>query len=135
MKTSEPKIEISETEAEAEANAYAEKVGENTVVEVQAKEAKVIELFQGIRNLKQYWDYICLIFPLLKDWTSHRYTKIPWSVIASLTGAIVYVLNPFDLIPDIVPVAGYSDDATLFGLVIAFAKDYLEEYKIWKKEN
>ena len=74
-----------------------------------------------------------MIFPLLKDWIAGKYTKIPWSVITSLVGAILYVINPFDLLPDFLPGVGYLDDSTLFGLVVVYAKDFLEEYKIWKK--
>ena len=105
----------------------------DTVVEVLDKEEGVKGFFKNVEALKKYWDVICLIFPLLKDWISGRYTKIPWSVIASLVGAILYVLSPLDLCPDFIPILGYLDDATVFGVAVSFAKDYLEEYKAWKE--
>ncbi len=125
--------EISEEQAAKEAKKYSDKVSNDTVVEVLDKEEGVKGFFKNVEALKKYWDVICLIFPLLKDWISGRYTKIPWSVIASLVGAILYVLSPLDLCPDFIPILGYLDDATVFGVAVSFAKDYLEEYKAWKK--
>lgn len=125
--------EISEEQAAKEAKKYSDKVSNDTVVEVLDKEEGVKGFFKNVEALKKYWDVICLIFPLLKDWISGRYTKIPWSVIASLVGAILYVLSPLDLCPDFIPILGYLDDATVFGVAVSFAKDYLEEYKAWKE--
>lgn len=127
--------EISADEAAAESEKYAADVSEDTVAEIIDKEDGVKSRFTKVEALKKYWDDICLVFPLLKDWTSRKYTKVPWSVIATLVGSIVYVLSPVDLCPDFIPVAGYLDDATLFGFVISLAKDYLEEYKAWKKND
>ena len=127
--------EISEEEAAAESEKYAADVCEDTVDEIIDKEDGVKSRFAQVGALKKYWDDICLVFPLLKDWTSQKYTKAPWSVIATLAGSIVYVLSPIDLCPDIIPVAGYLDDATLFGFVISLAKDHLEKYKAWKKND
>lgn len=125
--------EISEEQAAKEAKKYSDKVSNNTVVEVLDKEEGIKGFFKNVEALKKYWDVICLIFSLLKDWISGRYTKIPWSVIASLVGAILYVLSPLDLCPDFIPILGYLDDATVFGVAVSFAKDYLEEYKAWKE--
>lgn len=127
--------EISADEAAAESEKYAADVSEDTVAEIIDKEDGVKSRFTKVEALKKYWDDICLVFPLLKDWTSRKYTKVPWSVIATLVGSIVYVLSPVDLCPDFIPVAGYLDDATLFGFVISLAKGYLEEYKAWKKND
>ena len=125
--------EISEEQASKEAKKYSDKVSNDTVVEVLDREEGVKGFFKNVEALKKYWDVICLIFPLLKDWISGRYTKIPWSVIASLVGVILYVLSPLDLCPDFIPILGYLDDATVFGVAVSFAKDYLEEYKAWKE--
>lgn len=115
-----------------EAKKYESQVSEDEIRKLLAKEEGVKGYFKSIKSLRKYWDDICLIFPLLKDWITGKYTKVPWSVIASLVGAILYLLSPLDLCPDFIPVAGYLDDATVFGLAISFAKDYLEEYKAWK---
>ncbi len=124
--------QISEQEAAEETKKFAGKVSEDTVAEVLGKEDGVKGYFKNIEALKKYWDDICLVFSLLNDWIARKYTKVPWTVVASLVGAILYLLSPLDFCPDFIPVLGYMDDATVFGLVIVLAKDYLEEYKAWK---
>lgn len=129
------KKKFNKQEITKEAKKYESQVSEDEIKELLAKEEGVKGYFKSIKSLKKYWDDICLIFPLLKDWVAGRYTKVPWSVIVSLVGAILYLLSPLDLCPDFIPVVGYLDDATVFGLAINFAKDYLEEYKAWKESR
>jgi uncharacterized membrane protein YkvA (DUF1232 family) len=39
---------------------------------------------------------------------------------AIIIGALLYFINPFDLIPDIVPFFGFMDDMTVIGLVYRY---------------
>ncbi|OGJ56133.1 hypothetical protein A2706_02315 [Candidatus Peribacteria bacterium RIFCSPHIGHO2_01_FULL_51_35] len=49
----------------------------------------------------------------------HR--KTPFAAKATIIGAILYGLMPLDIIPDILPVLGFADDATVLILaIIAF---------------
>jgi uncharacterized membrane protein YkvA (DUF1232 family) len=50
-----------------------------------------------------------------------------------LTGALLYVLSPLDVIPDFIPLAGVLDDAAVFGFALAFSKGDLERYREWRK--
>jgi len=58
-----------------------------------------------------------LLFSLLKDYYYGNYTEIPWASIALITFAIIYFISPIDLIPDVIPVVGYIDDAAVIGFV------------------
>ena len=69
--------EISADEAAAESEKYAADVSEDTVAEIIDKEDGVKSRFTKVEALKKYWDDICLVFPLLKDWTLRKYTKVP----------------------------------------------------------
>jgi uncharacterized membrane protein YkvA (DUF1232 family) len=124
---------ISEEQAAEEAKKYSRKVSEDDVADMVDKEDKMKGFFKNVEGLKRYWDDACCVFSLLKDRIAGRYTETPWGTIASLTGALLYVLSPLDLIPDFIPVIGYLDDATVFGFVIVMAKDDLERYREWRK--
>ncbi len=45
-----------------------------------------------------------------------RHPKYRWWVI---TGSLVYLLNPLDMMPDALPVVGWIDDSLLATLVVA----------------
>lgn len=53
--------------------------------------------------------------------------KTPWYVKLLLGAGLVYVLSPYDLIPEWVPVIGILDDIALAALLIAWAAGYREK--------
>lgn len=127
--------EVSEAEAEEQARKYAGKVSEETVGEMVGREEKMKGFFQHVKVLQKYWNDVCDIYSLLKDRMAGRYSSTPWSVIAALLGALVYVFSPLDLIPDFIPVAGFLDDASVFAAGLAFAGKDLEKYRTWKRRQ
>ncbi len=46
------------------------------------------------------------------------------------TGALVYLVNPLDAVPDIVPAVGLLDDATVIGFVLASIKQDIQNFKL-----
>ena len=58
--------------------------------------------------------------------------ETPWTTIAALTGALIYVLSPIDLVFDFLPVVGFLDDAVVIGLAIKLAQPDLKKYRDWK---
>ncbi len=126
---------ISEAEAAEQSRKYAGKVSEETVGEMVEKEGKLKGFFRHISVLQKYWKDVCEVFSLLKDWMAGRYPVIPWTVIATLVGALLYVLSPLDLIPDFIPVVGFTDDAGVFAVALSFAGADLEKYRKWKRQR
>jgi uncharacterized membrane protein YkvA (DUF1232 family) len=54
--------------------------------------------------------------------------RLPWKTVAALTAALAYFLAPVDAIPDLVPLAGFVDDAAVLGLVFGAAESDLRTY-------
>jgi len=46
---------------------------------------------------------------------------------------LIYVLNPFDLVPDVLPVIGQVDDASVFAACLMLIQRDLNQYKKWKE--
>ena len=44
--------------------------------------------------------------------------SLPWTVRALILALMVYLALPIDLIPDVIPVLGYADDAIIVTLVL-----------------
>ena len=71
----------------------------------------------------------------MNDYYNKSYKNIPWWSIASIVTALLYVLNPLDLVPDMIPVIGVLDDAMIVTLCLKMVKKDLKKYKLWKVEN
>jgi uncharacterized membrane protein YkvA (DUF1232 family) len=53
----------------------------------------------------------------------------PWKVKAILAVAIMYLLSPFDLVPDWIVGLGFLDDLTVVSLLVAWAIKIAEKNK------
>ncbi len=60
--------------------------------------------------LRKYAELGKIMFAMLKDVKKGNYPNVPWFTIASIVVALLYVFNPFDLVPDFIPGVGYIDD-------------------------
>ena len=81
-------------------------------------------------SLEGLWKDIKLLYSMISDVVRGRY-KLPYRTIAAVAFTLMYFVNPFDLIPDIIPVVGYIDDAFIVSLCIKFIGTDLEKYRKW----
>ena len=85
--------------------------------------------------LKKYTELGKLMVNMLKDYEVGIYKDVPWFTIASVVFALLYVLNPLDIIPDFIPGFGYVDDASVLALALRFIESDLHKYLDWKLEQ
>jgi len=105
-------------------------------VEIAAKNQEQIE--DKIANsgaLRKYTELGKLMFAMLNDYRSGIYNNIPWFTIASIAFTVLYVLNPFDLMPDFLPGIGYIDDFAVMTVTLRFIETDLHKYLDWKLED
>ena len=76
-----------------------------------------------------------LLLMLLKDYWNGKYTSLPYRTILAIAVALLYILNPIDLIPDVLPLIGLTDDLTMLLFVWEMVSKDVEEYALWKAEN
>jgi len=76
-----------------------------------------------------------LLWAMIKDIAAGRYRKIPLWSIGILVFAILYILFPFDIIPDFIPGYGQIDDAMLALLCLYLMEKDLKIYKEWKNQG
>lgn len=126
---------INEAAAKKTLGEYADSVGEDDVDNVMDKEYEIKKLFKRVNVLAKYCKDMCEIFELLRARVTDIYKETPWRTVAALTGALIYVLAPIDMIFDFIPIVGYIDDAFVIGLALELAKPDLEKYRAWKTER
>ncbi|MCK5117564.1 MAG: DUF1232 domain-containing protein [Candidatus Aegiribacteria sp.] len=81
-------------------------------------------------SLEGLWQDIKLLYSMISDVVRGRY-RLPYRTIATVAFTLLYFVNPFDLIPDIIPVVGYIDDAFVVSLCLKFIGTDLEKYRKW----
>ena len=88
-----------------------------------------IEKIMSNGTLSKFLKDVKVYFRMLSDVFSRRYTRVPKGTVAAIIGSLLYVLSPVDLIPDVIPVIGYLDDAAVLALCLKFVKHDVDEYK------
>ena len=69
---------------------------------------------------------------LLKDYIQKDYTDAPKKSLIFIVAALLYLINPKDIIPDTVLGVGLIDDAAVIAACIALTKKDLDAYDAWK---
>ncbi|HEX2786943.1 MAG TPA: YkvA family protein [Ignavibacteria bacterium] len=94
---------------------------------IDAKEDKVKR-----EKLFKLFDQVKLGMQMMKDFKAKRYTQVPWRTVGLITAALLYFINPLDIIPDILPIFGYTDDAVAFAAIFKSIQTDLKNYCHWK---
>jgi len=124
---------VTKKQAEEELKKGAKNVTEEDLKKVFNKRNEIEEKFKSNGPLGKFISDLKLLFSVIQDYISGEYREIPWWSIAAIVAALLYVLNPIDLIPDFIPVIGYIDDALVVAACLAMVGQDLQNYKDWKK--
>ena len=68
------------------------------------------------------------LIAMIKDTSGGGYKMNGWNL-SIIVGTILYVASPLDAIPDVVPVLGWLDDASIVGFAISKLADELDRYR------
>jgi len=78
------------------------------------------------------WPYFQAMLRLIRAYADGRYREVPENTLVVIVAAIVYLVNPLDVIPDALPALGYLDDATVLALALRRSRDALDDFMTWE---
>ena len=119
-------------------------VGKKKAEKLLKDEDKLEKLLQKMENklkvlpiIGNTFSLVPAMISLVRSYIKKEYTEIPLGSILGIISAIIYIVSPFDLVPDILPAGtGYIDDAAILILCLkAGAEDDIKEYQIWREKN
>ena len=84
-------------------------------------------LHSGVDSVADLGRQIALLCNMLRDWWNGFY-EIPWATVAASTAALLYFLNPLDVIPDFLPGIGLLDDALVIAICFKMIQSDLRRY-------
>lgn len=80
-------------------------------------------------SLEKVKEYIEAMYKLLKD------PMAEWKYKVIAMGALLYVINPLDIVPDIIPAIGYVDDVAAIMIAVVSLGTSIEKYRKEEKNN
>ncbi|WP_303290136.1 YkvA family protein [Marinobacter sp. SS5-14b] len=124
---------ISEKTAANELKSQSAKVHRRDLETLLERQKAIEEKVKGSGRLNRFATDIRLMFSLIRDYWQGNYRAVPWKTIAAVAGALLYVMNPLDLIPDLILGIGFIDDAGVVALCLKLAESDLHRYAAWKE--
>lgn len=91
--------------------------------------------FSARGPLKRFIEDGKMLTALIRDWRAGNYRKAMYGTIAAAAFALLYVFNPFDLMPDVLPIIGAVDDAAVIGACLMLIERDLRQYRNWKENR
>ena len=111
----------------------AKKVTEKDVKKVVDRSEKIKEKFTPYGPLKRFMGDAKLLIAMIKDFSRRSYRQVPFGTIGAIVFTLLYVLNPFDIVPDVLPIFGQLDDASVFAASLMLIERDLHKYRKWKE--
>jgi len=81
---------------------------------------------------QETWPHFQAMLRLIRAYSNGVYRDVPDSTLVVIIAAIIYVVNPLDVIPDALPALGFLDDATVLALAVRRSRQALDDFMIWE---
>jgi uncharacterized membrane protein YkvA (DUF1232 family) len=81
---------------------------------------------------QETWPYFQAMLRLVRAYSQGNYRDVPESTLVVIIAAIIYVVNPLDVIPDALPALGFLDDATVLALAVRRSRQALDDFMAWE---
>ena len=110
----------------------AQNVTQKDIQKVISRSEEIQRKFSARGPLARFVEDGKLLLSIVKDYWAGAYRQVPYGVIASSVFTLIYVLNPFDMVPDVLPLIGQLDDVAVLGACLLMIEHDLHTYKDWK---
>ena len=77
------------------------------------------------------WESLQILMRMIRAWVTGRYS-VPLPTILAGVAALIYFVDPFDLVPDSVPVFGLMDDAAVIAAVVRMNLGEISKFRQWE---
>jgi uncharacterized membrane protein YkvA (DUF1232 family) len=109
----------------------AKDINENDIKKLEKKKSKLRKIL-NLAAFSNQKEKAKLLLELVLEYKKGHYKAIPWRTIAAITFTLLYIINPLDIVPDILPFIGFIDDISVFLALSKLVEKDLELYTEWK---
>ncbi len=126
---------MNEQEAKEKLESSSRKVTDEDIQRVLDKEQVIEDKVQKSGTLRKYFNVVKSMYGLVKAYWKGEYREIPWFTVAAIVTALLYVFNPLDVLPDVIPFLGLTDDALILAVCLKLVQQDLDDYEAWRAGN
>ena len=94
---------------------------------------KLIEVVNNNDSLKEFSDKVYVMMRMVKAQISGEYREFPWRSLALIVGALIYFVTPLDMIPDIIPIFGLTDDISIVYWIYRSVQEDIDRFEAWER--
>lgn len=109
---------------------FERKVTMDDVYEAYNKSSQILDKVLGGFLFKEYAKVKILIM-MLGDILDGNWSTV-WFTVGAIVIVLLYILNPFDLIPDFIPIIGQLDDLSVLLFGWRLIQEDIKKYADWK---
>ncbi|MEM7383442.1 MAG: YkvA family protein [Verrucomicrobiota bacterium] len=113
----------------------AAKMGRKDLERAVKQRKLIVKRFKAGGDLGDWLEDGKLLVGLLQDYWTGTYREISPGNLAVVVFALLYVLNPVDLLPDALPVIGLADDWVVMAWCMNTIRSELADYRTWREQN
>lgn len=114
------------------------KEAENLLNEPEKLEKFLQKLEKKLKVIPKVGNTLAIVpsmISLIRRYVKKEYTEVPLGTIIAIISALIYIVSPIDFIPDLIPGAGYIDDALVITACLKLIGSDVDDYQKWRKEN
>jgi len=100
--------------------------------QILEKSARILEKVLSNETFSREIHKVRILIRMLSDYRKGEYEGLPWNTVAAIGVALLYILIPVDLIPDAIPVIGFTDDIAMLLFVWKMVMKDVKDYVRWK---
>ncbi len=94
---------------------------------------KLVGVLKDNDKLKGFSEKIYVMVRMVRAQISGEYREFPWRTLSMIVGALVYFVTPLDLIPDLIPMLGLTDDISIVYWIYRSVQGDIEKFESWEK--
>lgn len=93
---------------------------------------KLQKMNGGHKQINELLEYVQLFLRMIKKSFTGEYSSFSNKTLLSLVFGLLYFVTPMDVVPDFIPLLGFSDDLSIIYFIIKNFKSDIEAFKVWE---
>ena len=91
---------------------------------------KLVSNKSSVKDIKKD---LSVLARLITKWSKGEYKNVNSKTIISVIATLIYFVNPIDIIPDILPIIGFTDDTAILLYVLNMVGKEIDNFKEWER--